>query len=210
MGPSHNLHPWWSCQSDPWEWSSVKFRLKNNFQSRKCIWEWYLQNDSHFASASMCQGRFLWWVLVCHYSDVIMGTMASQITSLMNVYSTVYSDADQRKYQSSASLAFVRAIHQWPVNSPHKGPVTMKMFPFDDVIMVKSLLLSLTYVSFKPHLQETPLTSLWNICHVHLYNIHNQYFLLNCYQCNILGDIWVVNFITIYDLTDHLPQFIWG
>ena len=43
--------------------------------------------------------------------------------------------ADQRKHQSSASLAFVRGIHRWPVNSPHKGPVTQKMFPFDDVIM---------------------------------------------------------------------------
>ena len=39
------------------------------------------------------------------------------------------------KHQSSASLAFVRGIHRWPVNSPHKGPVTRKMFPFDDVIM---------------------------------------------------------------------------
>ena len=47
-----------------------------------------------------------------------------------------YSGADQRKHQSSASLAFVRGIHRWPVNSPHKGPVTRKMFPFDDVIMV--------------------------------------------------------------------------
>ena len=46
-----------------------------------------------------------------------------------------YSGADQRKYQSSTSLAFVRGIHRWPVNSPHKGPVTRKMFPFDDVIM---------------------------------------------------------------------------
>ena len=51
------------------------------------------------------------------------------------VYSTVYSDADQRKYKNSASLAFVRGIHRWPVNSPHKWPVTRKMFPFDDVIM---------------------------------------------------------------------------
>ena len=51
------------------------------------------------------------------------------------VYSTVYSAADQRKHQSSASLAFVRGIRQGPVNSPHKGPVTRKMFPFDDVIM---------------------------------------------------------------------------
>ena len=65
-----------------------------------------------------------------------MSTMASQITSFTIVYSTVYSDADQRKHQTSASLAFVRGIHQGPVNSPHKWPVTRKMFPFDDVIMV--------------------------------------------------------------------------
>ena len=50
-------------------------------------------------------------------------------------YSTVYSRADRRKHQSSASLASVWGVHQWPVNSPHKGPVTRKMFPFDDVIM---------------------------------------------------------------------------
>ena len=62
--------------------------------------------------------------------------MASQITSLAIVYTIVYSGADQRKHQSSASLAFVRGIHQWPVNSPHKWPVTRKMFPFDDVIMM--------------------------------------------------------------------------
>ena len=70
-----------------------------------------------------------------HYADVIMIEMASQITSLAIVYSIVYSDADQRKHQSSASLAFVRRIHRGPVNSPHKWPVTRKMFPFDDVIM---------------------------------------------------------------------------
>ena len=70
-----------------------------------------------------------------HYNDVIMGTIASQITSITIVYSTVYSDADQKKYQSSTSLAFVRGIHRGPVNSPHKWPVTRKMFPFDDVIM---------------------------------------------------------------------------
>ena len=70
-----------------------------------------------------------------HCSDVIMGTIASQITSLTIVYSTVYSGADQRKHQSSASLAFVWGIHRGPMNSPHKWPVTRKMFPFDDVIM---------------------------------------------------------------------------
>ena len=60
--------------------------------------------------------------------------MAPQITSVSIVYSTVCSNADRRKHQSSASLAFVRRIHRWPVNSPHNGPVTRKMFPFD-VIM---------------------------------------------------------------------------
>ena len=70
-----------------------------------------------------------------HYDDVIMCAMASQITNFTIVYSTVYSDADQRKHQSSASLAFVRGIHRGPVNSPHKWPVTRKMFPFYDVIM---------------------------------------------------------------------------
>ena len=64
-----------------------------------------------------------------------MGAMASQITSLTIVYSTVYSGADQRKHQSSMSLVFVRGIHRWPVNSPHKWPVARKMSPFDDVIM---------------------------------------------------------------------------
>ena len=74
-----------------------------------------------------------------HYCDVIMGPMASQITSLTFVYSIVYSGTDQRKHQSSASLAFVRGIHPRPVNSPHKWPVTRKMFPFDDVIMANIL-----------------------------------------------------------------------
>ena len=72
-----------------------------------------------------------------HYSDVIMSMMASQITSLTTVYTSVNSGTDQRKHQSSTSLAFVRGIHRWPVNSPHKGPVTQKMFPFHDVIIKK-------------------------------------------------------------------------
>ena len=56
-----------------------------------------------------------------HYSDVIMGVRASQITSLATVYSAIYSGAAQRKHPSSASLAFVRGIHRWPVNFPHKN-----------------------------------------------------------------------------------------
>ena len=80
--------------------------------------------------------------------DVIMGAIASQITSLTIVYSTVYWGSDQSKHQSSASLAFVRGIHRGPVNSPHKWPVTRKMFPFDDVIM-KQTKLSVNWEALK-------------------------------------------------------------
>ena len=63
-----------------------------------------------------------------HYGDVIMNAMAYQIISISIVCSTICSGADQRKHQSSASLAFVRGIHWSPVDSPHKGPVTRKCF----------------------------------------------------------------------------------
>ena len=55
-----------------------------------------------------------------------MGATASQITGILIIYSTICSGADQRKYQSSASLTFERGIHRSPVGSPHKGPVTRK------------------------------------------------------------------------------------
>ena len=70
-----------------------------------------------------------------HYSDVIMSAMASQITWVSTVCLAVCSGAHKTKHQSSASVAFVRGIHWWPVDSPYKGPVTWKMFPFDAVIM---------------------------------------------------------------------------
>ena len=75
------------------------------------------------------------YIPIKHYADVIMGAIASQITSLAIVYSFVYSDANQIKHQSSASLAFVWGIHREPVNYLHKWPVTRKMFTFGDVIM---------------------------------------------------------------------------
>ena len=73
-------------------------------------------------------------------SNVIMSAMSSQITGLTRVYSTVYSGADQRKHRRSASLAFVRGIHRWPVNSPHKRAVTRKMFLFDGATMLLTIL----------------------------------------------------------------------
>ena len=68
-----------------------------------------------------------------------MSAIASQITSLTIVYSTVYSGTDQRIHKSPTSLAFVQGIHRGPVNSRHKWPVTKKMFPFDDIIMIMDI-----------------------------------------------------------------------
>ena len=100
-----------------------------------------------------------------HYDDVIMGTVASQITSLTIVYSTVYSDTDQRKHQSSASLACVRGFHRGPVNSSHKWPVTWKMFPFHDVIMRPSIhweqASPIQTNEMKQHLMDNSLVILW-------------------------------------------------
>ena len=99
----------------------------------KIKWRFISCNRLNFSLSSLYS---LWhFALSCsHYNDVIMGSIASQITSLTIVYSRVYSGADQRKHEGCASLAFVRGIHRRPVNSPHKGPVTRKMVPFDDVV----------------------------------------------------------------------------
>ena len=67
--------------------------------------------------------------------------MASEITGLTIVYSTVYSGADQRKHKKLRLTGLCAGIHRWPVNSPHKGPVTRKMFPFDDVIMTNTIIM---------------------------------------------------------------------
>ena len=101
----------------------------------------YMNNYAHASHCTLLCSVSSWSIftsadaMAYHYDDVIMGAIASQITSLTIVYSTVYSGADQSKHQSSASLAFVWGIHRGPLNSPHKWPVTRKMFPFDDVIM---------------------------------------------------------------------------
>ena len=88
-----------------------------------------------FISYIIYSKHLLYIHLRAHYDDVIMTMLESQITSLTVVYSIVYTGVQQRKHQSSASLAFVREIHRGPVNFPHKWPVTRQMFPFDDVIM---------------------------------------------------------------------------
>ena len=130
--------------------SSVSIKLRNN------VWTLLLEpallevtvptwtNISSILYTGMCS----LYDHVTPYSDVIMSAMASQITSVTIVYSAICSGADERKYQSSALLAFVGGIHRWPVNTLHKWPVTRKMFPFDDVIMEWALMSTRTRVIF--------------------------------------------------------------
>ena len=123
----------WSCG---YSWISVftlQAEMKNDMCDDMSLWlPW---------SFFMCvyqtplETPFVFHLDKYHYSDVIMGTIASQITSVSIVYLAISTGADQRKHQSSASLAFVRGIHRGPVNSPHKWPVMRKTFSFDDVIM---------------------------------------------------------------------------
>ena len=108
-------------------------------------------------------------IFITHYNDVIMGAIASQITSLTIVYSIICSDADQRKHQSSASLVFVRGIHRGPVNSPPtNGQLRGKCF---------HLMTSSWRIDFSPKLKQNPIydqaielifileCNSWNIIH---------------------------------------------
>ena len=81
--------------------------------------------------------RFTFHKTTCpHYNDVIISAMASRINRPHDcLLNHLFKAQIMRKHHSSASLSFVSRIHRWPVNSPHKGPVTWKMFPLDDVIM---------------------------------------------------------------------------
>ena len=116
-------------------WRGNAFRITESYWMREgnqlvigqVIWK-------AFPDGFMMRGFIYMLRYFSHYSDAIMGAIAPQITSLTIVYSTIYLDADQ-KHQISASLAFVRGIYRGSVNSPHKWPVTRKMFPFDDVII---------------------------------------------------------------------------
>ena len=85
--------------------------------------------------------------LFVHYIDGIMTTMASQITSLTVVYSTVYSDADQRKHQSSALLAFVWVIHRGRWFPRTKGQLRGKCFHLmtSSWVLLKSVVYFLSF-----------------------------------------------------------------
>ena len=137
-GPTRRGHAW---QIGPFPHDTLVIWIKfHEFQGGDEITYTLLVFGGHKS------GTFVWRVYLCrscelfnHYGDVMMGVLASQISSLTIVYSNVYSGADRRKHQSSMSLAFVQGIHRWPLNSPHKWLVTRKMLAFDDVIMLSSV-----------------------------------------------------------------------
>ena len=133
-----------------------------------------------------------------------MDWIASQITSLPVVCSIVYSGVNQRKHQSSASLAFVREIHRGPVNFPHKWPVTRKMFPFDDVIMF-----AVAYCIIVPD----PIFRMALFCEISCWNnISDYYTVLNpynliCWQLTTLHYtgvfFWMAMFHLVFNKNDY-------
>ena len=100
---------------------------------------WFIMNQTCHGVSKLA----IYGIRPIHYNGVIMSAMASQIIGLAIIYSIVYSRS--KKHQRSAWEAVVRGIHRWPVNSPQKGPVTRKMFPFDDVIIF-NLFCALWYI----------------------------------------------------------------
>ena len=129
---THHVH-----KNPPIKLNLRPLQYKNKKTLTSASFSWYNETVSQCLLACLINCFECFQPLKClsHYDDDILGAIASQITSLTIFYSTVYSDADQIKHQSSASLAFATWIDRGPVNSPHKWPVTRKMFPFDDVIM---------------------------------------------------------------------------
>ena len=120
------IHSWKWCENSGWQakdfiwsmWWMMVFMIQPNIlddvtSDRPPQWPW----ESLYL--------LLKWV---YYDDVRMGAITSQITSLTIVYSTVYSDADQRKHQSSASLAFVWGIHRDRWIPRTKGQLRGKCF----------------------------------------------------------------------------------
>ena len=136
----------WSMQEQKWIYSCMCLIMACQIANR---WLWTMHckkksihgfkhhrhkdvmttNDAPWLMSTCC------WLVQCYDSDVIMNAMVSHITSVSMVCSTVCSGTDQRKHQSSASLAFMRGIHWWPVDSPHKGPVNQSINQSNPVLL---------------------------------------------------------------------------
>ena len=146
----------------------------------------------------------------CHYNDVIMNAMASQITSLTIVYATVYSGSNQRKHQRPATLAFVRGIQRWPVNSPRKGS-TRKNFPFDDVIICTYLLNScgmweLVFIKLRTRIGYTLNDKNTSLCEYKLNQ--NSTIFMQWMNLEASSAKWQIFFLGLTWLNEYLYQLI--
>ena len=107
------------------------------------VWNHGWRTHLNVLFSAWSNGSF--WTICCFIMTSQWSRWQLKSPASLIIYSTVYSGADKRKHQCSASLAFVRGIDWWPVNSPHKWPVRWKMFPFDDVIMLKRKHIAIEY-----------------------------------------------------------------
>ena len=162
------------CWLDPWEQLLVKLNVvcKIAATMHSMFYNYLILGDvTLILQLIRCDWIFVCFILrlprwqwnnikACrgnHCSDVIMGAGVSNHQPYDCLLNRVYSGADQRKHQSSASLAFARGIHRWPVNSSHKWPLARKMFPFDDVIMthISYIYFPIKYKMTKPKQSTT-------------------------------------------------------
>ena len=155
---------WFHLMTSSW----VTWFLKPQLMINRIAYQW---SDMHRSMTNDVDAKYLF--LLNHYSDVIMGTIASQITSLTIVYSTVYSDADHRKHQSSASLAFVWGIHRDRWIPRTKGQLRGKWFHLMTSLWVTWFL--------KPQLMINRVAYQWSDMHRSMMNdVDAKYlFLLN-------------------------------
>ena len=140
-----------NCRWFETPWRSCDVTVMNRFE--QCLVAWS-------TPTILLKQLLIFAGKIDYYNNVIMSGTASQITGVQIVCSTICSGADQRKHENSA---YVRGIHRWPVDFPHKGPVTRKMFLFDDSIWMKihlfficrgSTNIYLHFMSF-PHIDMT-------------------------------------------------------
>ena len=128
--------------------------------------------------------------------------MRWHISGFMIVCSTVCSGVDGKKHQSSsASLAFVSGIHRWPVNSPHKGQVTRKMFPFDDVIMGNECIKFLHLAVISP--KKTPQLVLWRVRNGCLFSVQALTNILFQY-CHVVWNVTLYR-TAIFKSIEYIP-----
>ena len=116
-----------------------------------------------------------------------MGAMASQITSLSIVHLNIYSGTDQENANAPRHYTLCGS----PVNSPHKWPVTRKMFPFDDVIMTCSMTVHVSEATIKYGVKMTCIYQEQYYSHTMKQNKSVSISTVDCCLVMLYGD-WVL------------------